>query len=70
MLEDNIKIIGTKGEYKDFPYRKELYLYDKCVYVDDFAEDISPADLIVEFGNALLEAVGGVKEEKKGELDG
>lgn len=62
MLEDNIEIVGDKGEYKDFPYKKKLYLYGKCVFEDDFAEDISPKEFIKEFNKALLEAVCDYEE--------
>lgn len=62
MLENNIEIVGEKGEYKDFPYKKKLYLYGKCVFEDDFSEDISAKEFIEEFSKALLEAVCDYEE--------
>lgn len=41
MLKDNLEIKTSKGEYKDFPYKKELYLYGKCVWTEDFPKDVS-----------------------------
>lgn len=57
MLEDNIEITTSKGEYKDFPYKKSVYLYDKCVWTDDFADDISDSEVIEAFCEALKESV-------------
>lgn len=57
MLKDNIEVKTSKGEYKDFPYKKELYLYGKCVWTDDFPTDL-PNELVVKaFIEALEEAV-------------
>lgn len=57
MLKDNIEVKTSKGEYKDFPYKKELYLYGKCVWTDDFPTDVSNEVVVKEFIEALEEAV-------------
>lgn len=57
MLEDNIKITTSEGEYKDFPYKKSVYLYGKCVWTDDFADDISDSEVIEAFCEALKESI-------------
>lgn len=49
MLEDNISIERSKGEYKDFPYRYSLYLYNKCVWTDDFNEELNDKQVVEEF---------------------
>lgn len=46
MLEDNLEIRTSDGEYKDFPVKKELLLYGKCVWTDDFPTDV-PDELCV-----------------------
>lgn len=47
MLKDNIEIKTSTGEYKDFPFKKELYLYNKCVWTDDFPSDV-PDELCIK----------------------
>lgn len=57
MLEDNIEIISEKGEYKEFPYKKSVYLYGKCVWTDDFSGDLNAKEVIEAFCNQLRESV-------------
>ena len=57
MLEDNIDIVESKGEYKDFPYKYSLYLYCKKVWEDDFHEKQTDAHIIEEFCKALTYAI-------------
>lgn len=47
MLEDNLEIRTSDGEYKDFPVKKELLLYGKCVWTDDFPTDV-PDELCIK----------------------
>lgn len=54
MLKDNVKIKTSKGEYKDFPYKKELYLYGTCVWTDDFPTNV-PDELCIKAFIELLE---------------
>ena len=49
MLRDNVEIKTSKGEYKDFPYKKELYIYGTCVWTDDFHTDVSDEVCIKTF---------------------
>lgn len=57
MLKDNIEVKTSEGEYKDFPYKKELYLYGKCVWTDDFPTDVSNEVVVKAFIEALEETV-------------
>ena len=57
MLKDNIEVKTSKGEYKEFPYKKELYLYGKCVWTDDFPADVSNEVVVKAFIEALEETV-------------
>lgn len=57
MLNDNIKIKTSEGEYKDFPYKKELYLYGKCVWADDYHTDVNRETVIKDFIKALEETL-------------
>lgn len=57
MLSDNIEIKTSEGEYKDFPYKKELYLYGKCVWTDDYHTDVNRETVIKDFIKALKEAL-------------
>lgn len=68
MIQDNIKIKTSKGVYKDFPYKKELYLYGRCVYTDDFVTNIDNATLVNEFVKHLLETVDTDKIETEEEI--
>ncbi len=47
MLKDNVEIKTSLGEYKDFPYKKELYIYGKRVWTDDFPTDV-PDELCIK----------------------
>lgn len=62
MLEDNLEITTEQGEYKDFPYKKSLYLYGRCVWTDDFADNISDMEVVDEFCKAIKEAVYDYEE--------
>lgn len=55
MLSDNIEIKTSEGEYKDFPYKKELCLYGKCVWSDDYPTDVNRETVIEDFIKALKE---------------
>lgn len=55
MLEDNIVVKTSKGEYKEFPYKKELFIYGTCVWTDDFAGDVSDKLCIKLFIEQLKE---------------
>lgn len=46
MLKDNVIVKTSRGEYKDYPYKKELYIYGKCVWTDDFPKDV-PDELCI-----------------------
>ena len=53
MMADNIKVVCKDGEYKDFPYKYEVYLYGKCVWTDDFNERMTDNKVIKEFAKEL-----------------
>lgn len=55
MLKDNVEIKTSKGEYKDYPYKKELCIYGKCVWTDDFPTDVPDELCIEEFIEQLEE---------------
>ena len=55
MLKDNVKIKTRLGEYKDFPYTKELYIYGARVWTDDFPTDVSDEICIGAFIEQLEE---------------
>lgn len=57
MLKDSVKIKTSKGEYKDFPYKKELYFFGTCVWTDDFQTDVSDELCIKAFIEQLEEEV-------------
>lgn len=59
MLEDNIKIERGQGEYKDFPYKYTLYLYDKAVWTDDFNEELNDKQVVEEFIKDLKYVING-----------
>ena len=59
MLEDNIKIERGKGEYKDFPYKYTLYLYDKAVWTDDFNEELNDKQVVEAFIKDLKYVING-----------
>lgn len=63
MLEDNYKIEGERGEYKDFPFRYTLYLYGTAVWVDDFHLPRSEKQVVEAFIKDLEEAVGIERKE-------
>lgn len=62
MLAENLEITTIKGEYRDFPYRKTVYLYGKAVWTDDFADNISDKEVVDEFCKAIKEAVYDYEE--------
>lgn len=57
-----VEIVSDKGEYKEFPYKKSVYINDRCVWSDDFMEDISDRQVIEEFHKGLLENVCDYEE--------
>lgn len=54
LSKDNMEIKTSKGEYKGFPYKKELYLYGTCVWADDFQTDV-PDELCIKIFTEQLE---------------
>ena len=54
MLKDNVIWTG-KGEYKEYPYRKELYIYGERVWADDFPTDVPDEVCIRAFIEQLEE---------------
>lgn len=59
MLEDNIKIERGRGEYKDFPYKYTLYLYEKAVWTDDFNEELNDRQVVEAFIKDLKYVIDG-----------
>lgn len=57
-----VEIVSDKGEYKEFPYKKSLYINDRCVWSDDFHADISDKQVIEAFNKELLENVCDYEE--------
>lgn len=55
MLDSNIEITTESGEYKEYPFRKSIYLYGKCVWSDDFADNVSNKEVIDAFYESLKE---------------
>ncbi len=57
MLADNIRVEEGEGEYKDFPYKYSVYLYDKCVWTDDFHAKHSEQSVLKAFLDELKQAI-------------
>lgn len=53
-----VEVVNDKGEYKEFSYRKKLYLDGKLIWLDDYHNNVSDEVVVLDFCRVLLEETG------------
>lgn len=53
-----VEVVNDKGEYKEFSFRKKLYLDGKLIWLDDYHTNVSDEVVVLDFCRVLLEETG------------